>query len=118
MKSLTVFLIIFFCCFKLNASGYLTNLGQGVDILKVHAHQNGAITLWVHSSDISNPDNCGRTDKVHIKAEGGYQTLVSVVMTAYASKKKIGLWSPGCEIIPFWGGTKTFPIANNLWITD
>jgi len=100
------------------SSGYLTPLGTGIAIDKVHANADGSITLWINSSSISNPDNCGRTDKVHIKAIGGYETLVSVVLTAFAMEKKLGLWSNGCEIIPFWGGTLTFPVANYVWVTD
>lgn len=101
------------------ASGYLVPLGQGVTIQKVHAHGEGGVTLWVGSSEIQNPDSCDRLDKVHIKpTEPGYQTMLTVAMTAYASNKKVGFWSPNCAIIPFWGGTKTFPIVNNLWITE
>jgi hypothetical protein len=105
--------------FNANASGYLVPLGQGVEIKKVHAHRYGGITLWVDASQLSNPDFCDRLDKVHIKDDlPGYQTMVTMIMTAYTSKKKVGLWSSGCEIIPFWGGTKTSPIAVDLWITD
>jgi len=117
VKLLILFLIMFFPVSSFS-SGYLTPLGTGIEVQKIHAHSNGSITLWVLSSSIANPDNCGRTDKVHIKAVGEYKTLVSMVLTAYASGKKIGLWSNGCEIIPFWGGSLTFPVVNNIWITD
>lgn len=117
MKRLAFLLTLFFPISGLSA-GYLTPLGTGIDIHKVHAHPDGAITLWIEQSSISNPDGCGRTGLVHIKAAGGYETLVSMVLTAYTSGKKIGLWSTGCEFIPFWGGPHTYPVVNNIWITD
>ena len=117
MKLITSLLILALSTSSL-ASGYLVTLGSGVTIDKIHAHGNGAITLWVNPASLSNPDGCGGTDKVHIKAVGNYQTIVSVALTAYTANKKLGLWSTGCEIIPFWGGSTTFPIVNNVWITD
>ena len=117
MQRLTLLLILLFPVSALPA-GYLTPLGTGIEIYKIHGHPDGAITLWIVSSSISNPDNCGRTDLVHIKAAGGHETQVSMVLTAYASGKKIGLWSTGCEYIPFWGGPNTVPVVNNIWITD
>ena len=101
------------------ASGYLVPNGSGVEIQKIHAHPNGAITLWVDASKLENPDGCNRMHKVHIKATEGYQTLVSMVMSAYVSGKKIGFWSTGCEVIPFWGASPTTsPVVNNIWITN
>jgi len=99
------------------ASGYLTPYGQGVTIQKYTMHGDGGMTLWV--SGISNPDNCTDTNLVHIKSTmPGYNGMVSAAMAAYASGKKIGLWSNGCEVIPFWGGSATKPIIHTLWVTD
>jgi len=44
--------------------------------------------------------------------------MVSVALAAYMGGKKIGIWSSGCQIIPFWGGTKKYPRGNEIWITD
>jgi len=112
-------LLFMFASSQVFASGYLVPLGAGVTINKVHAHSAGGITLWVNGSELQNPDSCDRLDKIHIRAgDLGYETMVTVVMTAYVANKKIGLWSTGCEIIPFWGGTLKAPIVTNLWITD
>ncbi len=102
-----------------NASGYLIPYGQGVTINKIHAHASGGLTLWVNSNELQNPDECSRRDKVHIRSSlGGYDAMVTVIMSAYTANKKIGLWSTGCSTIPFWGGTQTFPIVSDVWITD
>jgi len=104
---------------NLFSSGYLTNLGQGVTVQKVHAHGSGGITLWVDATKLKNPDQCDRMDKVHIRSSlNGYNAMVTAVMTAYSTNKKIGMWSTGCSVIPFWGGTKTAPILRDVWITD
>ncbi len=95
------------------ASGYLTPLGSGVTIQKFLMHGNGGMTLWV--SGVTNPDNCGDTGLVHLKGDlPGHRNMVSAAMTAYAAGKKIGLWSAGCEFIPFWGGSTTRPIISTL----
>jgi hypothetical protein len=99
------------------ASGYLTPYGQGVIIQKYTMHGDGGMTLWV--SGISNPDNCTDINLVHIKPTApGYNGMISAAMAAYASGKKIGFWSNGCDVIPFWGGTATKPIVHTLWVTD
>ena len=101
------------------AAGYLNNPGQGVEILKVHAHSGGGLTLWVNSNGILNPDSCARRDKIHIRSSlAGYDAMVTVVMTAYTAKKKVGFYSSGCSTLPFWGGTQTYPIVHDLWVTD
>ena len=98
-------------------SGYLIPNGAGVKINKITMHGNGGATLWV--SGLSNPDNCGDVKLAHLKGDlPGHSNMVSTALTAYASGKKIGLWSTGCEIIPFWGGTVTRPIIHTLWITE
>ena len=75
------------------------------------------MTLWV--SGLDNPDGCGDTTLVHIKSTlDGYKEMAASAMMAYASGQKIGLWSTGCETLPFWGGTVTRPIIHTLWITD
>ena len=101
------------------AYGYITGHGYGIDIEKFHVHNGGGITLWVDSSRMMNPDNCTHKDKVFISAsDEGYDVAVSVVLAAYMGGKKIGFWSPGCTTLPFWGGTNTYPRANNIWISD
>ena len=97
--------------------GYLTPYGTGVTIEKYTMHSNGGMTLWV--SGLDNPDNCGDTSLVHLRGTlSGHKLMASAVMAAYASGKKIGLWSTGCATIPFWGGTTTRPIIHTLWVTD
>lgn len=101
------------------ASGYLVKLGEGVEISKVHAHSAGGLTLWVDASKLMNPDSCSYLNKVNIQSsQAGYDAMVTVIMTAYTTKKKIGFWSSGCQVLPFWGGTQTFPVVTNIWITD
>lgn len=118
MKKLWFCMCILFASISVNASGYLVPLGQGVTIQKIHAHNNGGITLWVDASGLTNVDTCDNMSKVHIKSDiSGYETIVSLVLAAYMSNQKVGLHSPGCETIPFWGGTTKYPIASNVWIT-
>ena len=115
LKSLTLLILLLPAASF--ASGYLTPLGSGVEVSHIHVHSGGGFTMWVNSNDIQNPDVCARTDKVHVKPTlAGYDGLLSLALAAYTSGHKIGMWSTGCEIIPFWGGTKKFPAANNLWI--
>ncbi len=102
-----------------SASGYLTPKDMtGVTINKITMHGNGGATLWV--SGLLNPDECGDVTLAHLKGDlTGHDNMVATALTAYASGKKIGLWSAtGCEIIPFWGGSVTRPIIHTLWITD
>src|SRR5688572_13684616 len=103
------------------ASGYLTSLGQGIEVTSyminngISGSSNAGLTIWV--SGISNPDSCGDTDKVHIKrSTTNYSEMVAAVISAIASGKKIGFYSLGCEVIPFWGGTTTYPIVSDLWV--
>lgn len=116
MKKYLILFALFFV-HPIWASGYLTPYGTGVKVNKITVHGGGGATLWV--SGISNPDECGDTGLVHIKGDlPGQATMISTVLTAYSSGKKIGLWSNGCEVIPFWGGTTTRPLVHTLWITD
>lgn len=118
MKKLIILAVAFFSSLTF-ASGYLVHLGKGVEVLKVHAHSGGGLTIWVNSADLMNPDSCTRKDKVHIRSSlAGYDAMVTLIMTAYTSKKKIGLWSTGCSVIPFWGGSQTYPIVTDIWITE
>lgn len=103
------------------AAGYLTPLGQGIEVTSymvnngVHGGGSVGLTLWV--SGISNPDSCGSIDKVHIKRTTvNYSEMVAAVISAITSGRKIGFHSTGCETIPFWGGTTTYPIVSDLWI--
>lgn len=100
-----------------HASGFLTNLGTGVSVTKYLMHSAGGMTLWV--SGISNPDGCSGADRVHLKGDlPGHDKMVAAVLAASASGRKVGFWSTGCAIIPFWGGTQTVPIVSDLWVVD
>ena len=72
--------------------------------------------LFVSGIEI-NPDVCGSIGLIHIKADHqGFKTISSSALTAFVSGKKIGVYSSGCEILPFWGGTVTRPIVRELWV--
>jgi hypothetical protein len=117
--SLKKYFMLVFCllCQPTLAAGYLTPNGTGVTINKMTMHANGGVTLWV--SGVTNADNCGDSTLVHLKGDlPGHNHMVSAAMAAYLSGKKVGLWSTGCDIIPFWGGTTTRPIIHTLWITE
>ena len=66
-----------------------------------------------------NPGSCDSTVLVRIPAAlAGYKTMVAAVLQAHAAGKKIGLHAMTCSTIPFWGGSVTYPIIGNLWVTD
>ena len=116
-KLIIICLMLFGHC--ANAAGYLTDLNMPeVTITKVFSHQNGAVTLFV-SGIPANPDSCNDITHVHIKADNlGLKNIAASALTAFAAGKKVGLYTSGCEIIPFWGGTNTRPIITDLWISD
>ncbi len=117
MKSFIIYILMMFFSPLAISSGYLTPYGTGVTIEKYTVHANGGMTLWV--SGLDNPDNCGDTRRAHLRGVlPGHKQMMSAAMAGYASGKKIGLWSRGCDIIPFWGGTATRPIIDTLWVTD
>lgn len=98
-------------------SGYLTPYSEGISVTRYHMHGGGGMTVIV--SGISNPDGCGGTTLVHIPSTlSGYKEMVAAVMTAIATGKKIGLWSTGCSLLPFWGGGITYPVVNDVWVMD
>lgn len=101
------------------ASGYLTPFtNTGVKISHFFTHSNGGVTLLL-SGTITNPDGCQVTSRVHLKGDlEGHKTMTSAALAAFASGKNIGLWSSGCENIPFWGGGIQTPIIANLWIVN
>jgi hypothetical protein len=100
-----------------SASGYLTTLDQGVSVTRYLMHSGGGMTIWV--TGISNPDGCGGVDRVHLKGNLlGHDKMVAAVLAASASGKRVGFWSSGCELIPFWGGTQTVPIVADLWVVE
>lgn len=76
------------------------------------------MTVWV--SGIDNPDDCARTDIVHLKGDLlGHDRMVAAVLAASTSGKKVGFHSSGCEIIPFWGGAGgSVPVVHNLWVVE
>jgi hypothetical protein len=100
-----------------HSSGYLTPFTEGVSVSRYHMHGGGGMTITV--SGISNPDGCGGTSLVHIPSTlSGYKEMVAAVMTAVATGKRIGLWSTGCSLLPFWGGSTTYPVVNDLWVIE
>ena len=116
-RSVALLLVSLFMAHGASAGGYLTPYGTGVTVAKYHVHGEGGITLWV--SGLNNPDSCADTTLVHIPPTlPGYKTMVAAVMTAQATGKKVGLYSSNCSRIPFWGGTITYPIISNAWVTD
>jgi len=102
------------------AYGYLTKLiGPGVSINKYFVHNGGGVSLILNENFPLNPDDCGDTKHVFIKGDrAGHKAMISAALAAFASGKKIGLHSYGCEIIPFWGGTVTRPIVSELWVFE
>ncbi len=99
------------------ASGYLTSLQTSdVKTTKIFTHEDGGVTLFL-SGSLINPDNCDTTERVHFKADlPGRHNLTSAAMAAFLTGKRIGLWSSGCEEIPFWGQGIQTPIITNLWV--
>jgi hypothetical protein len=105
------------------AGGYLTPMRVGVTVTDYMVNNNvghptiGGLTIFV--SGISNPDGCGGTDMVHIKNTApGYKEMFAAVVAAVAQGKKIGFHASGCETLPFWGGSTTFPVITDLWVVN
>jgi hypothetical protein len=102
--------------------GYLNSMGAGVTptgymMNNLGGNNNYGLTIFL--SGILNPDSCNATDKVHIRSTAvGYKEMVAAVMAAKASGNKIGFYSSGCQTIPFWGGSTTYPIVTDLWVVD
>lgn len=121
MQHQTKFSIIFLSflfSISTHASGYLSPLASnGVSISSYFVHSSGAVTLMLNSVTPSNPDSCAVTTRVHLKGNlDGHQNMVAAALAAFASGKKVGLYSSGCESIPFWGGNIQTPIISNLWV--
>ena len=123
--SLKAFLAAATLCASLTtqASGYLTDgpstnaANPGVKIKRFFAHNAGGLTLIVETTKMKNPDNCNTVQRVHLKGDReGHDQMVAAALAAFASGKSIGMYSPGCEIIPFWGSGITTPIVHDLWI--
>lgn len=119
MKRVLIFVLFVVFSVNVNASGYLTSLGgPGVKITSYFTHSGGGVTLKI-SGSVSNPDGCEATDRVHLKGDlAGHNNMVAAALAAFASGKSVGLWSTGCETIPFWGGTSRVPIVANLWVFE
>lgn len=102
------------------ASGYLTGISSGVTVTGYMMNDGTGgsgygMTLFV--SGISNPDGCGGTDKVYIPGtDPDFNGLAAAVMAAVASGEQVGFWSSGCALMPFWGGTVTYPVIVTLWV--
>jgi len=98
---------------------YFTSLSPpGVKITQYFTHSGGGVTLYI-SGSVQNLDGCMVTNRVHLKGNlAGHQSMVSAALAAFSSGKYIGLHASGCETIPFWGGTQTVAIINNLWVFE
>ena len=101
------------------AAGYMTDLGAPeATITQVFTHSGGGVTLFISGAP-ENPDTCDSPGLVHLKGDlPGHNQMVSAALTAFAAGKKVGLYTVGCEIIPFWGGTQDHPIISNLWVAQ
>jgi hypothetical protein len=131
MKNRILFVITIACTLgawvpPVNAAGYLTPFGTGVAVTDYMINNNvgngGAdigLTILLPSIVVSNPDSCGSTGLLHIKASNpGYKEMVAAVMAAVASGRKIGFHAKGCQLLPFFGGTTTYPIISDLWVVN
>ena len=102
------------------ASGYLTGINSGVTVSGYMMNDGtggGGYGMTLFVSGISNPDNCGGTDKVYIPgSDPDFNGLAAAVMTAVASGEQVGFWSSGCALMPFWGGTVSYPVIVTLWV--
>jgi len=108
-----------------HAGGYLTAFGTGVPVTDYMVNNNvgyGGTSIGLtifNPATVSNPDGCGSTSYLHIKSSApGYKEMVAAVMSAAAAGKKIGFHSTGCELLPFFGGTTTYPIISDLWVVN
>jgi hypothetical protein len=112
-----------------NAGGYLTPFRTGVEVSDYMINNNVGyggthigLTILLSSAAsaaVSNPDSCGSTSLLHIKSsDPGYKEMVAAVMAAAAAGRKIGFHSKGCELLPFFGGTITYPIISDLWVVN
>jgi hypothetical protein len=131
MKSRILFVITIACTLgawlpSANASGYLTPFGTGVAVTDYMVNNNVGyggsaigITILLSPNAVNNPDSCGSTALLHIKSSAhGYKEMVAAVMAAVASGRRIGFHSSGCELLPFFGGTTTYPIVTDLWVVN
>ena len=118
LKMLIITIIVLFAT-TAQAQGYLTDLNTpNATITKVFTHSNGGVTLFV-SGVTPNSDQCGDYSKVHLKGDlAGHEQMVAAALTAFTAGKKVGLYSSGCSLIPFWGGSVTRPIIRDLWISN
>jgi hypothetical protein len=130
MKSKGIFVITVACALSAwvptaNAGGYLTPFRTGVVVTDYMINNNVGnggtdigLTILL-SSTVSNPDSCGSTAFLHIKGTApGYKEMVAAVMSAVASGRKIGFHAKGCELLPFFGGSTTYPIISDLWVVN
>ncbi len=118
MKNLLIVFIVLLSSQFAYSSGYVAPFDNEATIDKVVMHDNGGVTLWITAMP-KNPDSCTNSTLAYIKTDlTGRNNMVSAALMAFAAKKKVGLWSSGCEILPFWGGTLTSPIINTLWVVD
>lgn len=116
-KSFFVYLLILLV--PVAHARYISPLsGPGVEVKRVFVHEDGAITLYI-AGNIVNLDSCSATYRVYIPGSlPGKEAMTSVALVAMLSKKTIGLHGSGCSTTPFWGGTETVPVVNNLWIFE
>jgi hypothetical protein len=130
MKSRILFVITIVCTLgawvpSANAGGYLTAFGTGVTVTDYMINNNVGnggsdigLTILL-SATVNNPDSCGSTALLHIKSSApGYKEMVAAVMAAVAAGRRIGFHAKGCELLPFFGGTTTYPIISDLWVVN
>lgn len=99
---------------------YVTALNsEDVEITRINNHVNGGLTLYISVSMV-NLDNCTVTSRVHLKGNlKGHDNMVSAVLMAFATGKRIGLHASGCEIIPFLGTSGDLtPVISDLWVLN
>ncbi|MCG7535190.1 hypothetical protein [Pseudoalteromonas sp. OOF1S-7] len=100
-----------------HGKGYMTGLyDTTATVSGVFVHSNGGVTLFVKGLE-RKAGSCDNIGNVHIRADNPAKShFLSVALTAFAAEQKIGLYMAGCEVIPFWAGTATYPIISELWI--
>lgn len=90
-----LFLVLFVFCSQVNASGFT---GYG-DVLDVHQREcsadKGFEITFVQPH--LNPDTCANTSTIDLSCNHqAYETIVSMVLAAKISGKKVNFWVDGC----------------------
>lgn len=116
MKKLVFGIILSVVAVTVHAN-YVTPLdSSGVEVTRVFIHESGAISIYI-SGKTQNLDKCSSTFRVYIpETVAGRKEMLSVVLTAQASNRKIGIHGSGCSTTTFWGGHVDVPVVDNLWM--